>query len=838
MNNLARIDANRTAYRQKLSTECATIDQQIDTFTKRQLLQAKVVINNYISKLNELDATYLDLLKTDNDDQNRIYNEEVNLCISLSDTGHMAIGAIDTKLQELNDLAATTNNATSLTLGSNGNTSNGNRKSRVKIPPVTLPKFSGLETEDYTKFIYNLEQVFDKREMKNYEKFLVLRDCLHGKAFDAISGLDIDANSWDLALQKLEKYFLNTDVNKCRLLDTFNDLKFNYSENVYKYFSRVDNIVHAIERSNIDINYVLQYFLWKSLCTNSTMENIFINITNNPYPDFNTLKDKRDIAMCLYEKQQKKFEKRRTDKDKYNKSNIKQSTKSNQIAESSLAANVPSAKSNSKSKNDSADKKGKTNVTWCILCKGTTKTNTHKIYRCPNYITSQQKIARLNEIKCCTKCSYSTHTADKCKFVFHNKCSHCSGDHYSWLCHVNENAKTAEISDEGIDESDNECDEFDNLSSYVSESEEEVVNMCSVVANNICLPSNAILPTFQGKVNGIACRGLKDSGCQMNFISERMVKEAKLKLGQKVELTVSGFNSSQTYKSYETKVPLEFANKIFNIDMIVLPNVTTKFAADGISSLAAGFQSKGYKLADPALLNDRNVVNNLDIVLGISATHVFMEKVRSYGKENENKFLETLGGIMPIGHSLNGYSGLPFLLEADKNKNVHSTARLSTFKNKTKPKLTTTNEQLGTKKVKVSSEPKSKQKSPKKLTQNSQINKKKVVSNISVATPATLEVTTISTTNSNKGTKKKTTKKKKNNSESGKVATLGSKFLQSLVPGYTKQEVFGDFIGFGATSELDLDKIMSQTLGYDEYEKQQPYSDLDGEIVDYIYNKT
>ena len=441
MDNLTRIDANRQAYRLRLSAQCAAVDQQIDTFSKRQLLQSKEVLNRYLEKLKELDTLYLNLLQTNDDAQNAAYTKEVQLCIDYNDSAYIAIETVDEKLQELNNLAAAANIA-SLSLSTNNNTNNGHSKSRVKIPPVKLPKFSGLETENYAKFIYNLEQVFAEREMKNYEKFLLLRDCLEGKAFDAISGLDLDSNSWEVALQKLEKYFLNTDNNKYRLLDSFNNLKYDYSENIYKYFSKVDNILHAIDLSNIDLNYVLQYFLWKSLSTNTSLESIFVNLTNNPYPNLDTLKDKRDIAISLYERQQSQFEKRKMNREKFKS---KQPVKSNQVGESSYAANIPSSTSKTKLKKDPNNKKEKLKVAWCCLCKNTNNNYHHKIYRCPTFITSGQKIARLLEIKGCTKCGFSQHSDKTCKFAFHNRCHHCDGMHFSWLCHINESAKTASI---------------------------------------------------------------------------------------------------------------------------------------------------------------------------------------------------------------------------------------------------------------------------------------------------------------------------------------------------------------------------------------------------------
>ena len=68
------------------------------------------------------------------------------------------------------------------------------------------------------------------------------------------------------------------------------------------------------------------------------------------------------------------------------------------------------------------------------------------------------------------------------------------------------------------------------------------------------------------------------------------------------------------------------------------------------------------------------------MVIGISTAHIFMEKMRSYGKNNKNNFLETRAGIMPIGHSLDSYAVLSFSLEGDENPNIMCVQNIYTQK--------------------------------------------------------------------------------------------------------------------------------------------------------------
>ena len=393
-------------------------------------------------------------------------------------------------------------------------------------------------------------------------------------------------------------------------------------------------------------------------------------------------------------------------------------------------------------------------------------------------------------------------------------------------------------------------------------------------------------------------------------MNDRIVREAKLQYGKKIELTVSGFNSSKTYNTYDVEVPLQFSNKVYKLNMIVLPIISTKFAADGISELAAGFLAKGYKLADPALLNDRNCVDNLDMVLGIDATRIFMEKVRTYGQYEENIFLETTAGVMPVGHSLMGYSGLKYLPEASKNTKVHNNARQiriprnnigsdlksdpglslpqvnaktptevkkpievkkpNLVKNSTgvkKPIVDTKHNFLRKstgvtkptleKKPNVVKKPNEIKKSnlskksvdikkpicstpiKSKGTQNLKSNAKKlkssetVKSNVAVATPAVVEVSGSSVQETHSSVVGDTSKVATKN-----FSIEATSYFSGISPGYNKQQIFGDHVGFGSISDVDLENLLSETLGYDQYEKQGQYTDLDAKIVDYVYSRT
>ena len=869
---LKKLEARRKNFRDSITYFDNHTRPNIGQSTKTECMRFRTCLLNYIAELKPLDDKYLEQLPMTNDAEAKAYAVEARNCSNFNDLGLKGVTALDVRLIDIEkaETAATTvasNNSNSFTTSNNNGNSN---KNKAKLTPLELPTYSGAETENYASFIDTFEEMLDGRGMADVEKFIYLKKCLTGDPFHAISALDNKNQSWDIAKDTLNDLFLDSDIKKFDLLTSFNNLKFSYSDSILHYFSKIDHLVKEITAVGIDTKYFLQYFLWKSISTNNTLAEIYKGMTEEAYPSYDAIMNKKKKVIKMYTEQQKKEKGKGPFKSRFENKHDK--SKSYSTVESSLAANIPSSR---------YSKDGQRKV-WCSLCKDTPTNNEHAIFKCPQFINSGQKLARLKSINGCTKCGFLRHQSKNCTFNFKERCRHCEGKHKSWLCSVNEQAKLGmegecesiidETEKEREEESDCESEEDMNDNSI----EEVHVNMCSTSFNGNCLPSNAILPTFQGRTNTVFARGLKDSACQKNFLSKKLVKDANLTPGKKIELTISGFNSSKTYRTYEVQVPLEFGGKIFDLDMIILPEISTKFSADGISSVANGFESRGYLLADPELKYDRNLVGDLDIILGISATHVFMEKVRTYGENNENYFLETAGGVMPIGHSLTAYSSLKYLPHADQNNEVNKKVKISNYINKSNPSCSSKPEKSQKvpipktvpqsaikKQARTRSRSKSRSKKPtakknvassnrnlpkvkfeQEKTQNKAKLKKKnkkveTSSNVAMATPATIEVRACSLTDANSGSNNENSR----NSNLSLVndynlSNLGSNFLRSLTPGYTKQEVFGSAGYFGSASEIDLDRLMAETLGYDDFEKTKPFSEVDSKIVDYVYSKT
>ena len=68
----------------------------------------------------------------------------------------------------------------------------------------------------------------------------------------------------------------------------------------------------------------------------------------------------------------------------------------------------------------------------------------------------------------------------------------------------------------------------------------------------------------------------------------------------------------------------------------------------GISKVAQSFIDRGYYLADEFLLNKKDVIDNIGLILGADSSRYFDEKIISFGEDKYVFILSSLG-VMFIG---------------------------------------------------------------------------------------------------------------------------------------------------------------------------------------------
>ena len=164
------------------------------------------------------------------------------------------------------------------------------------------------------------------------------------------------------------------------------------------------------------------------------------------------------------------------------------------------------------------------------------------------------------------------------------------------------------------------------------------------------------LPTFTAHiVTGMGkkrVRIFKDGGCQRSFISSSLAEKLDLPVvSSDVPFKIHGFNSNRTIHTKIVQLSLMINKQIFKLDVICLDKINTQFSVNGISSVAAAFQSAGYRLADGAFVNSNSTkVTNLDLILGTDADYMLPMTYISFGhKSPKASFISSPIGVIFSG---------------------------------------------------------------------------------------------------------------------------------------------------------------------------------------------
>lgn len=142
---------------------------------------------------------------------------------------------------------------------------------RLKPRVTPLPKYSGDLNESLEKFFYNFECVLQRVPYSEYEKFVLLKENLSGRALILIGSLEQSRQSYTEAKLLLEQAFASTEVQISNTLQKLVNLKF---EDPMVFISEWRMIRESVKTLKIDMDIVLQHFFWNSL--DKSLKDIFI----------------------------------------------------------------------------------------------------------------------------------------------------------------------------------------------------------------------------------------------------------------------------------------------------------------------------------------------------------------------------------------------------------------------------------------------------------------------------------------------------------------------------------------------------------------------------------
>ena len=480
---------------------------------------------------------------------------------------------------------------------------------KLRLPQVSLPTYSNKEGENLQKFFMNFENIINKYNLSDYEKFIYLQGQLTGEPLTLIKSLDISSQSFAAAKGLLTRAFASKVTQQFQAIKSLADLKFS-PKLPYEFVGKMRQIQEAFTSLSITADIMLQYFFWHAMPEN--LQNHFIAISNSNRPTL------ADIERITFEAMERYIDSSRTSKTTEKLPDV------NNYA-------VSLEKYKAKESNPKQ---------FCSLCSvDGNKIHSHSTYNCQVFPTPEKKLEKLNERKGCVKCGNTTHPTNLCRFKFKQSCKNCSKWHFTYLCpgkpELKSNANSNKVHKQPADR---------------PKPDRNISSTCIWVAESTLDSTghDTIMPTFTCSVNNHEVRVLRDSGCQASFITSALADRLNLKtVNSDFSLNIHGFNSSNRLQTKIVEFQVNYNEPPINL--ICVPEIRTKMHLPGLSAIVNSFIAKGYELADKLLAQGGDCIDNIDIVIGDNESQIIPQTDIVFGPPPCSMYAQTSRGVLLMG---------------------------------------------------------------------------------------------------------------------------------------------------------------------------------------------
>lgn len=298
----------------------------------------------------------------------------------------------------------------------------------VKLPVLHCPTFDGEGSDslEYFKFRNSFNNVVGSRtRLDDSTKMTYLVSFLRGYAFKTVQHLKITDRNYTIALEILEREFLNKPALIDKLLKKLMSLKPEFDHSYLKtkiYINEFKCILSDLKEYEVDLTAdnacikLISHIMFSNLPV--TFQHELILKIDDSYPSYTDVFDNYiEIIRKLNLKSEKYSAKIESNgkgskefKSHAEKSGGKANDNKSVFQNSALAAN---------------------NRRNCKFC----NSSNHTMLRCDKYKCYQPRIDRCRSLKICEKCSSPQHATDKCDRKLDYPCKFCKKDeHISALC--------------------------------------------------------------------------------------------------------------------------------------------------------------------------------------------------------------------------------------------------------------------------------------------------------------------------------------------------------------------------------------------------------------------
>ena len=453
----------------------------------------------------------------------------------------------------------------------NANASSDSSSYKLHLPQIACDTFSGESSSnvEYFDFSSKFKNIIGNRSnLTPATKLTYLKSFLKGYALKIVQNLQIIDSNYDVALELLDKEFLNKPALIDELLKKFLNLKPKYDPAYLEtktYLNEVrcllaDMKVFGIDFLGDNANCTLiSHIVFNCLPVPFKQE--LVRKVEEDFPSIHLIFEHYPNIIRTLNLRNSRCEDKSSEKPK-----PKGKVFTNAALGDRASKNPPQ---NSKTVQNSSPPQ---NTSFNKTCKFCSSTGSHTMMHCRRFPTVQARIQRCKELKLCLNCTSTRHTQEQCR-PLDFKCIFCESSlHISALCEK-----------------------------YVPK---PVPNAHSCFClNSSNMGKNFVLPTVNilvghGKVN-TQVRCLIDTGSQRSYLSHRVVERLDVSDCSKRTMMVSTFLNSGYKELAESAFHLDFQDRInkFQLPLLIDQEFKLNLSIDGLC-LALNNISKKHQLAD------------------------------------------------------------------------------------------------------------------------------------------------------------------------------------------------------------------------------------------------
>lgn len=522
----------------------------------------------------------------------------------------------------------------------------------IRPPPLACPNFDGRSVDrlEFKTFLTQFQNVIGcKNNLSDASKLVYLRGYLKGYAHQLIQHLSVNDENYEIALSLLKAEFLDLPYIIDETLKQILNAKAPYDpqyQSARAFLNEMRALLYELKSLKLDFftadspgSVLVSHIVFNKLpfaikreLTHRTRSN-YPTITeifesyNEVIKTLNkTVFVKSDTGMYTgtsTEKSQNKIvENKNNNKKPYFKSKFNEATLQN-FKTNAEQKTVPQQPASANLYNNNA----KFNQKPCKLC----STAGHSLVRCPKYSNVQARIARLNVLKLCVKCSSTKHVANDCPG---------NRNELSFPCQI--------------------CSSKAHIAA-VCVSGQQVQSEPSTTSTNLCLNHNHeqnkpyLLPTYTITVgranNAVQVQCLIDSGSQRSYFSDSVFNAicSDSNLLTPTEFEIKTFIGSERRELCETMLEISLSSNKINMPVLIDKKMNLKFEVSDIDVALKNIVQNGFNLADSSLsVNCDNSVIKLGGLLGIDILQ-FLPTFEKVNCMRGSAFLVT-DGIIPYGN--------------------------------------------------------------------------------------------------------------------------------------------------------------------------------------------